>query len=54
MFHRYAIYMIVFVLYLMLLTLFSPVQVSPIVYPLAILIIVIAMNLMVANTHKRL
>lgn len=54
MFHRYAIYAIVMVLYLMLLTLFSPVQVAPIVYPLAILIIVVAMNLMVANTHKRL
>jgi hypothetical protein len=52
--HRYSIIAILMTLYVMLLTLFSPVQVVPVFYPIAILIIVIAMNIVVSNAHKRL
>lgn len=52
--HRYSLYLIGMASYVMLLTLFSPFNVNPIVYPVAIMIVVFAMHFVVSNTQKRL
>lgn len=52
--HRYSIYLMGLVTYGIVLTLFSPVNVNPVVYPAAIMIIVTSIHFIVSNTQKRI
>lgn len=51
--HRYSLYTILALLYLLLLGLLLPLPLSPVVAPLMLGILIICINLLLANTPKR-